>query len=120
MKKIFFLFMMIAIVPFAFADNTKDVKDSKENKAKIEKTASIFGKVVDKETGEELAGALVQVKGSNISTYTDFGGNFSINNLESTNGTVVVSYISYKEHEIRNIKYQVRNNSGIKVELESL
>jgi len=57
----------------------------------------VSGQVVDQD-GEPLLGATIKVKDSNIATVTDLDGNFQIE--VSSNATLVVSYIGYKDREI--------------------
>jgi hypothetical protein len=56
----------------------------------------IKGKVVD-EKGEPLVGAEVIIEGTTTKVYTDFDGNFVIQQNQVGNYTVVCTYISYKE-----------------------
>jgi TonB-dependent receptor len=55
----------------------------------------IQGKVLDKQTNDELPGASVLVKGTNIGASTDLNGSFVINNAPSGEQTLVVSYVGY-------------------------
>lgn len=57
---------------------------------------SLKGKVLDKETGETLAGVEILIPGTNLRTTTDLDGNFEINNLPTGNITLELKYISYK------------------------
>jgi uncharacterized membrane protein len=74
----------------------------------------VSGKVVDKNTGECLAGASVIVKGTNIRAYTDLDGNFSISNLEPGTYDLEISYISYQQTELAAVKA----SAGEKLNLE--
>lgn len=47
----------------------------------------VKGKITDKETGEELIGASVVIKGTTIGTVTDLNGNFEL----KTNQTPTLS-----------------------------
>jgi iron complex outermembrane receptor protein len=60
-------------------------------------TFAIKGKLVDKVSGEGLAGASVQVKNAEINTgnLTEVNGTFKIENLKSGSYTVTASYIGY-------------------------
>src|SRR5688572_4783575 len=61
-------------------------------------TAKISGKVVDANSGEELIGASVYLKGN--TTYgatTDIEGRYVIENVPFGIDTLVVSYISYAQ-----------------------
>ena len=61
-------------------------------------TMTVTGHVVD-ETGEDLIGASVAVKGTSNGSVTDFDGRFTIENAPS-NGTLVVSYIGFETQEV--------------------
>lgn len=74
---------------------------------------SVSGKVVD-ESGIELPGVNIQVKGENIGTVTDSKGKFSLKT--STSKTIVFSYIGYQKKEIEASKL---NNATISLELDS-
>ena len=57
----------------------------------------VSGQVVDQE-GEPLIGATIKVQGAQAGVVTDFDGNFTID--APANGTLVVSYVGYKDREI--------------------
>ena len=61
------------------------------------KTIKVSGVVVDQE-GEPLIGATVRVKNTQTATVTDIDGNFELS--VSSNATLVVSYIGFKDREI--------------------
>ena len=61
-------------------------------------TMTVTGHIVD-ETGEDLIGASVSVKGTSNGSVSDFDGRFTIENV-SSNGTLVVSYIGYETQEV--------------------
>ena len=72
----------------------------------------VSGQVVDQD-GEPLIGATVRVKGSQTGSVTDIDGNFQLD--APANGTLVVSYVGYKDSEIA-----VRGRAVIeKIQLES-
>ena len=62
-----------------------------------DQTIKVSGQVVDQE-GEPLIGATIKVKGAQSGAITDFDGNFTID--APANGTLVVSYVGYKDREI--------------------
>ena len=75
-------------------------------------TIKVSGQIVDQE-GEPLIGATVKVKGATTGSITDFDGNFTID--APANGTLVVSYVGYKDREIA-----VRGRAILnKIEMES-
>lgn len=57
----------------------------------------VTGHVADA-TGEPIIGANVTVKGTTVGTITDIDGNFTLE-VDSTDGTLVVSFIGYKSAE---------------------
>lgn len=59
---------------------------------------TITGRVVG--DGDVLPGASVMVKGTSIGTVTDFDGNFAIK-VPNPNSTLVVSYVGFKQKEIK-------------------
>ena len=62
-----------------------------------DQTIKVSGQVVD-QSGEPLIGATVRLKGAQSGVVTDFDGNFEIS--APANGTLVVSYVGYKDREI--------------------
>ena len=62
-----------------------------------QQTIKVSGQVVDQE-GEPLIGATVKLKGAQTGVITDFDGKFTID--VPANGTLVVSYVGYKDREI--------------------
>ena len=62
-----------------------------------DQTIKVSGQVVDQD-GEPLIGATVRLKGAQSGVVTDFDGNFEIS--APANGTLVVSYVGYKDREI--------------------
>ena len=62
-----------------------------------DQTIKVSGQVVDQD-GEALIGATVKVKNAQAGVITDYDGNFSID--APANGTLVVSYVGYKDREI--------------------
>ncbi len=79
--------------------------------------ASVSGKVIDKQTGESLAGVLVMIKGSDIKSYTDLEGNFSFRNIEPGTYTIAVNYISYAADELQNVVCSAGNNVQVNIEI---
>lgn len=63
-------------------------------------TGKISGKVIDGTTGEEVVGANVYLKSnSKIGTITDLEGRFLLENVPFGKDTLVVSYITYAQHQ---------------------
>ncbi len=72
----------------------KKAKPSLFRKFKID----VNGKVLD-ETGVGLPGVSVKVKGTNIGTFTDNNGNFSLKNVDD-NATLIIIYVGYTPKEV--------------------
>jgi hypothetical protein len=75
--------------------------------------SKVSGTVAEKESGNGIIGATVQVKGTNRGTVTDFDGKYSIE-VTGPEAILVFSYIGFKAEEIK-----VGNQSMINVALET-
>ena len=62
--------------------------------------SKVTGTVTSHEDGLPVVGASVLVKGTQIGTVTDIDGNFTITNVPSSAGTLVVSFIGMKTQEV--------------------
>jgi TonB-linked SusC/RagA family outer membrane protein len=60
---------------------------------------AVTGTVVDLKTGDPVAGATIQVKGTSMGAFTDVAGKFSIN-IPDKSATLVCSFIGYQTLEI--------------------
>ena len=63
--------------------------------------SKVTGTVTSHEDGLPVVGASVLVKGTQIGTVTDIDGNFTITNVPSSAGTLVVSFIGMKTQEVK-------------------
>jgi outer membrane receptor for ferrienterochelin and colicin len=81
--------------------------------------AVLYGKVTDKDTGEELAGANVYIKGTTQGVSTNLDGNFELRNLAPGTYTIVCSYISYKTIEFADVRVQSGQTLQKDIVLES-
>ncbi|MDO7744161.1 MAG: carboxypeptidase-like regulatory domain-containing protein, partial [Pedobacter sp.] len=64
---------------------------------------TVHGKVVDSLTGNPLAGASVVIKGKKQFTRAGADGSFTLQNVEE-DAILVISYIGYRQQEIRSAK----------------
>lgn len=111
LMKIFATLLISVIITSAtYADNGNTVA--------AEQKATIKGQVVDQNTGESLAGAMVQIQGTEIKTYTDLDGNFKFNSIDPGNYTIEISYISYNS-ENSNVILDAGMSSKIEISLQS-
>jgi hypothetical protein len=97
---------IIALFTFtlAFANNNKSDKEVK--------MCSISGNVVDAQ--ESLTGVKVWLDGKETTVYTDFDGNFTINNVVEGEHTIAFSLIAYKNKEV---VLNTKSNEKVTVEL---
>jgi iron complex outermembrane receptor protein len=105
MKKIIFILFMIVIGQTAFGGNG----DTRE----AEGIRMITGKVIDKSSGEEIAGAEIKIADKVI--HTDLNGNFSVA-IAPVRTDAVVSFVSYSDQHVSIDPYSY---SQLVIELES-
>lgn len=79
---------------------------------------NINGVITDVDTDETLAGVLVTIEGTDLQTLTDLDGKFSFNGLEIGDYDLKLTYISYKEVEVKDINIKSHNKS-LDLKLES-
>ncbi len=82
-----------------------------------QQNGSLSGKIIDKNTGEDLIGAAVSVEGTTIATTSDFNGKYS---LKLAPGTYKISctYISYQKMTVTDLKIEAGKNTIIDFTLE--
>jgi len=113
MKKVIFLFVAILFTITGFSEENKVEKVEKADKANSI-IVKFSGKVIDSTNGEALVGAAIMIEGSGEIAYTDFEGNFEINNVETSQINLIVSLISYEKiklnapAETKNLKVQLK------------
>ncbi|PJA07499.1 MAG: hypothetical protein COX70_06340 [Flavobacteriales bacterium CG_4_10_14_0_2_um_filter_32_8] len=78
------------------------------------KSFSIVGKVVD--NTESLTGVEVMLDNKQLIVYTDFEGNFTIDNVLEGEHTLSFSLITYNNKEII---INPKNSNNLKIELET-
>ncbi len=64
---------------------------------------SLKGTLSDKSTGETLIGATVSIDGTNLGGVTDIDGRYSIDQVESGNYTIRISYVGYTQESIAGV-----------------
>lgn len=105
---LFFLSINVVV-----AGNTITEGQDKNNETQI----TFKGKVIDKNNGEALAGALITVEGTEIKVFSDLDGNFNFN-IKPGIYNLEIDYISYGKNQVKN--YAVDNANSILVfQLES-
>ena len=79
--------------------------------------SKVTGNVTSEEDGLPVVGASVLVKGTTVGTVTDIDGNFTLTNVPSSAGTLVISFIGMQSQEVK-IKPNV--NVVLKSDAEAL
>jgi TonB-linked SusC/RagA family outer membrane protein len=80
---------------------------------------SLSGRVTDRSSGEGLPGVTVLVKGTTNGVSTNSDGTYTLNNVQATGGTLVVSSIGYVSVE-REIGTENQINVGLAVDSKQL
>lgn len=107
--------MIFMLIPQVFGEGPGNKEKVKAADAKAMITLS--GTVVDRETGEGLAGALVKIDGTETTVYTDFDGKFTISVVPGSY-TISTKLISY-ETALMKVTAESREET-IKVSLENV
>jgi len=85
--------LFVTVISLCLALTTyADGKEKSESKS-----INLRGQVLDKQTGETLAGVILKIENSEIEVTTDLDGQFEIKNLKPGEYKLVASYISYKD-----------------------
>lgn len=79
-------------------------------------TTNVSGTVVDKNTGEALAGVKVVLDEINETAYTNFEGNFEFKNVKIGSYTINAELISYKD---KSVKVDLDKSNDLKIEVEN-
>lgn len=101
----------IALVISLFSLTTVFAGSNNEDKLK---SFSISGTVVD--NNESLTGVKVLLDGKETVVYTDFDGNFTINNVLAGEHTISFSLITYNNKEIT---FDPSKENSLEVELQT-
>ncbi|MGC9373918.1 MAG: carboxypeptidase-like regulatory domain-containing protein [Bacteroidales bacterium] len=120
MKKLATLIVMIIFSSaMVLAENSNEEKESAKKSESAVTTTSISGKVLDKISGEALAGVKVSINGTENTVYSDFDGNFEISNIKPGNHKITASYISYKVKE-ENINVDIEKPNNVQLAIENV
>ena len=90
-----------------------------DSKNESSSSSVISGRVIDKLTGEALAGVEVKLMDTDVKTYTDFDGNFEIKNIDPGAHALLVDYISY-QNLVENVLAEKSNTTNVVLKLKSV
>ncbi len=96
-RRLSLAFLLTSITSFSFAQN-----------------GTIEGKVTDAKNQETIIGANVVIEGTTVGAATDIDGNFIIANVKPGTYSIVISFVTYKTHIIKDVVVE----SGKKTTLE--
>lgn len=80
-------------------------------------TGTIYGTVVDRETGETLIGVNVRVEGTTTGTVTDLDGAYAISGLAAGTYRLAFSYIGYHNQTVTGVAVTAGGRTKVDLEL---
>lgn len=111
MKKLFILIIALCIGSgISYAEND-------EKTQKPAPTTSMSGKVIDKVTGETLAGVMVELEGTDKYVFSDFDGNFTFEELKPAEYNLTFSLISYEKSKV---KVDLNKKEPVEIKLKTV
>ena len=84
----------------------------------VAKAGVLKGNVVDKQTGEPMTGATIQLEGTTFGTVADIDGNYLLTNVPTGVYNILVKYVGYKDALASNIS-MTSEEKVINFELDS-
>ncbi len=111
MRKLLLIVLSVLLLTPVFSTNLDEG---------VKATTSITGKVIDKQTGEALTGVSVKLTGLNLTVYSDFDGNFVVDNILPGKYELFVSMLTYEKMNKENFSVEQGNNNFLNIELEPL
>lgn len=112
MMKKYHLFLLIWTVGLTFS-----ALHAQEKLADATLKGICSGKILDKETGEEIIGALVVVQGTKLGTTTGTDGRYEIKNIPPGSYTLRFSYIGYVPQTVTQVDIQPGKRATLDVVL---
>ncbi len=85
----------------------------KENVSSESLTVDFYGTVIEEISGEPLPGAMVSIKEVNKEVYTDFNGNFSVEDIRPGEYSIEVTYTSFETKEVKDLRVAPDSNSVV-------
>ena len=90
---------IVILIAFVVASTTIFASGGNENpKTESSSTFELSGYIIDEISGEALVGVAVRI--GSQTTYTDFEGQFKIENLSLAQVTLKTSYVAYEDKEM--------------------
>ena len=117
MKRINQILILVGLV--SSLNTVMAVENENSSSADKAMTRTVKGHVTDRISGEALTGVAVKINNSNETVYTDFEGNFEIENVVPGQYELSVSFISYKNID-QVLKVDRLNDNNVNLEIEPL
>lgn len=92
-------FFFMLLIPF-----TSVASDTKPEK--VDKRVAVTGRILDFKSTEALAGARLYIHELDREVFADFDGEFTIEGIEPGTYTLSVSFLSYNEITVSNLKIE--------------
>lgn len=112
------LSVIITMVVFLLGTSLSASVDSGKAPKAPAGMAVISGTVTDANTGEGLAGALIEIEGTTLKVFTDLEGKYNISEVEAGTYSLKVKYISYEEKSLTALQVNAKDNS-VDIQLET-
>lgn len=119
MKKLLTLAIAAILISAVNVQAAQD-DDNDKNENNATNTVALQGQVVDMKSGEALTGVKVNVQGTDVSAYTDFEGNFTVQGLNPGVYELNSSYISYQDQTLESVELQVNDKNQVTIRMKSL
>lgn len=87
------------------------------NPSSAQENGSLFGKIVDSSTGEELIGANIFLEGTTIGAASDIEGNFIIKNIPPSVYTLSASMIGYSKITVTDLEIKPGEQKKLDISL---
>jgi TonB-dependent receptor len=84
-----------------------------------QENGTLFGKIVDSSTGEELIGANIFLEGTTIGAASDIEGNFKINSVPPSTYTLIASMIGYSKITVTDLEIKPGEQKKLNLSLVS-
>jgi len=106
LMKIFYIAIMINLILFLSSTIAQE-------------NGSVFGKVTDASTNEELIGANIFLDGTTIGAATDIEGNYYIKNIPAGEYNLIASMIGYSKLTVTKLEIKPGDNKKLDISLTS-
>ncbi len=101
---------LVALLLALVLSNPAPEDKGKASESAEKESVRFYGTVIEEMTGDPLVGAVVYVKEFDKEIYTDFDGNFVIDNLTPGQYDIEISCVSFSKKELDDIHINSTHN----------